>query len=176
MKTIRVVVIILRILVLILSGLFVYLTLCGLAGDVMTTNGIILLGLLLCTRYLSKLYDKYMEDFKKKRGGNINAPLEFCDRWGFSPINFLDRRFDAYVRELVNFTMSSDDTAVFVPNEAQRFYIWWDDYAEAQGCQTGQITKMSHTPDHKILFETSTGAYVGYPKMCDDLDLGDRSE
>ena len=59
MKTIRIVVITLRILLILLVGGFIALILMGVSGEVMTLNGVILLFVLLGTRYLSKLCDLY---------------------------------------------------------------------------------------------------------------------
>ncbi|MBR3143856.1 hypothetical protein IKF12_01495 [Candidatus Saccharibacteria bacterium] len=169
MKTIHGVVIALRILLILLVIGFIILTFMGVTGSVMTLNGVILLFVLLGTRYLSKLCDLYEQRYAARAGGeDVDQPLSLSDCWGFDPLNYLDGSFDIYIKELVKF-VESDDEAEFVPSDRQRFQVWWNDYTEKQHGLTGRITKMSHTPDHRILFETDTGVYVGDPRKCSDI-------
>ena len=174
MKTIRVILIILRILLFLLVGGFVALAMMGVSGEVMTTNGVVLIGILLGTRYLSKLYDLYAQRYAARAGGDdASAALPLSDCWGFDPINYLDGSFDIYIKELVEFVESPDDDSVYVPSKRQRFQVWWNDYTEEQHGLTGQIFRMSHTPDHKILLETDTGVYIGDPRKCSDIPPDD---
>lgn len=168
MKTVHAVLIVVRILLVVMVGLYVYLVLRGLTGDVMVNGGVMLLGILLMTRYLAKLYDRYMLNSAVEKDSIKEESLQFLDSWCFDPFDYTDKGIDDYLGDLLEFITARGDKT-FVPNEKQRFKIWWEDVASNEVHTTGKVTKMSLTKDGKVKIETTSGVYIGEPGDCIDL-------
>lgn len=137
--------------------IFFYLIYCGLRGEPMPTFGIVIMGQLLITRYMSKLYEKYKESLAKQK--KPNDPPQYICRWSFNP---LDRNgsTEKYLDKLLDF-LEAKEGEVFIPNESQEFVIWWED-EHADGCHlTDRVTKMIHQKDGQILIMTTSGSYIG---------------
>lgn len=168
MKTIRIILIILRISLVGFTGLYVYLILNGVSGGVMTIDGFILLGILLCTRYLAKMYDFFAKNVTVKQGASGGDAPQSIDNWSFDPFDYLGSGVDSYLVDLLKF-ITKRSGKVFVPSKSQRFKIWWEDTGKNECHTTGQVKKMSITDDDRILFETTSGKYIGEADDCIDL-------
>ena len=168
MEPLRKLLILFRILIAIMITAFFALIFLGVRGESMVLTGMSLIATLLMTRYLSKLYDLYKQSVADEEADAKESEPQRIDSWGFDPLNCAEKDIDGYLQDLLSFITLRKGKDYF-PSKGQDFKIWWEDTATQEQFATGKVTRMHITDDKQILFETTTGEYLGEPEDCVDL-------
>ena len=168
MEPLRKLLVFFRIIIVIMITAFFALIFLGARGESMVFTGMSLIATLLMTHYLSKLYDLYKQSTAAKEEDAEEKEPQRIDSWGFDPLSYAKKDVDEYLQDLLSF-ITLRRGKDYIPSKDQDFKIWWEDTATQEQFATGKVTKMHITDDEQILFETTTGNYLGEPEDCIDL-------